>query len=134
MSRHGYSHGSGSDFGVDIGGGIAVLAVIVLYILFRMTVYIILTFVKYHKVAAKPLWYSFGVFVLLTVLGSLVAVLLNNQAPFGLEGIGFVQLFLTCVVVRRQYANTFMSSEGISMTEAVLKRAWWSDDTTPRAA
>src|SRR5437667_5575244 len=123
MSRHGYSHGSSSDIGGAVGGGLVVLAVIAIYVLFRMTVYIIMTFVKYRKVAAKPLWYSFGVFLLLTVLGSLVAVLLNNQAPLGLEGIGFLQLFVTCVVVRRQHANTFMT-EGVSMQKAILHSKW----------
>jgi hypothetical protein len=103
-----------------------VLVVIVLYILFRMTVYIVQTFIRYKAVAAKPLWYSFGVFVLLTVLGSGIALLVNNQAPLGLEGIGFGQLFLTCVVVRRQYANTFMT-EGVSMKNAILHQKWWQD-------
>src|SRR2546426_8996157 len=108
MARHGSGSSSDGGLGGAVGGGLVVLAVIAIYMLFRMTVYIILTFVKYRRVAAKPLWYSFGGFVLLTVLGGLVAVLLNNQAPLGLEGIGFMQLFLTCVVVQRKHANTFM--------------------------
>src|SRR3989454_12218623 len=119
MARHGYSHSSDGGLGGAVGGGLVVLALIAIYVLFRMTVYIVQTFVKYHKVAAKPLWYSLGVFLLLTVVGSLVAALLNNQAPLGLEGIGFLQLFVTCVVVRRQYANAFMI-EGVSMQNAIL--------------
>ena len=133
MARHGSGSSSDGGLGGAVGGGLVVLAVITIYMLFRMTVYIILTFVKYRRVAAKPLWYSFGVFVLLTVLGSVVAVLLNNQARLELEGIGFWVLFLTCVIVRRQHANTFMT-EGVSMQNAILHQKWWHDADVAVAA
>lgn len=133
MSRHGYSHSSSSDFGAAVGGGLVVLAVIVVYILFRMTCYIVQTFVKYHNIAAKPLWYSLGVFVLLSVVSGVLSVVFNNQSAMALVNIGFLQLFLTCVVVQRQHAQTFMV-EDVSIRDAILHRKWWADETTPIAA
>ena len=135
MARHGYSHGSdlGSDVGSAIGGGLVVLAVIAVYILVRMSCYIVQTFVKYHNVASKPLWYSLSGFVLLSVLGGVLSAVFVNQSFASLVGLGFLQLFLTCVVVQRQHANTFMVQD-MSIREAMLHRKWWADETTPIAA
>jgi hypothetical protein len=135
MARHGNSHGAdfGSEVGSLVGGWLIVIAVIVVYILFRMSCYIVQTFVKYHNVAAKPLWYSLGVFVLLIVVNGVLSAVFNNQSGMALSGIGFVQLFLTCVVVQRHHAQTFMV-EDVSIRDAILHRKWWADETTPIAA
>jgi hypothetical protein len=136
MSRHGYSHGTRSDFGSDlgsaVGGGLVVIAVFALYVLFRMVVYIVQTFMKYHNVA-KALWYSLSIFGLLSILTGVLSALLVNKESFALAGSGFVQLFLTCVVVQRQHANSFMV-EDVSIRDAILHRKWWADESTPLAA
>ncbi len=133
MARHGSGSSSDGDLGGAVGGGLVVLAIIAIYILVRMTVYILQTFVKYRKVAAKPLWSSLYAFVLLSLLGGVLSMLFDNQGFSSLGGVGFLLLFLTCVVVQRQHANTFMV-EDMSIKEAILHRKWWADETTPIAA
>ncbi|MFL5629044.1 MAG: hypothetical protein ACJ788_25975 [Ktedonobacteraceae bacterium] len=132
MSR---SHGSdmGFDGGVGIGGGIAALAVLAIWLFIRMTAYIIQTFVKYHNVS-KALWYSLYAFILLSLLGGGLCILFQSQSFASLGSIGYLILFLTCVVVKRHHAETFMVGENSSLTESILKRSWWADDSTPQAA
>jgi len=132
MARHGSGSSSDGGLGGAVGGGLVVLAVIAIYVLFRMTVYIIQTFAKYHNVA-KALWYSLSLFVLMSILSGILSALLVKQDYSALVGIGFVQLFLTCVVVQRKHANTFMV-EDVSIRDTILHRKWWADETTPMAA
>src|SRR5712691_10229915 len=117
MTRHGSGSSSDGGLGGAVGGGLVVLAVIAIYVLFRMTVYIIQTFAKYHNVA-KALWYSLSLFVLMSVLSGMLSALFVKQDYSALVGIGFVQLFLTCVVVQRKHANTFMV-EDVSIRDAI---------------
>jgi hypothetical protein len=132
MSRHGYSHSSGSDFGDAAAGGLVamvlVITLITAYLTFKACCYIIQTFVKYGK-TVKPLKYSLVVFIALSIIGWMLALIFQRPEFSTLISLGFLQLFLTCVVIQRQNAQTFMI-EDISIQEAILKRKWWDDNTS----
>ena len=130
------SHGSdfGSDIGSGIAGGMVALAILAVWLFIRITVYIIQTYVKYHKVS-KALRRSLYAFLLLSLLGGVLSVIFHNQdVATSLSGLGYMVLFLTCVVVRRHFAETFMVGDGGSLTDAILHRSWFADESTPLAA
>jgi hypothetical protein len=125
MARLRYASSSGSDFGGALGAGVVVLLIIALYVLVRIVASMIHTLVKYHRVS-KALWYSMALVFTLAVVGGMLAFLSHNPGFLSLLMLGVVQLFLTCVVVERQNATTFMVGAGVSIQQAVLKRKWWN--------
>src|SRR5712692_5882880 len=136
MSRHGYSHSSGSDFGDAAAGGLVamvlVIALITVYRTFKACVYIVLTFRKYGK-TVPALRYSLVALLAVSIAGCLIASISQRQEFLTLFCLGFLQLFLTCVVVQRQNANTFLVQD-VSIQEQILYRKWWQDDTATLAA
>jgi hypothetical protein len=128
MSRHGYSHGS--DFGDAAAGGLIamaiVIAVILAYLMFRMCCYIVQTFIMYGK-TVPALRYSLVVFLTISIVGCLLAFIFQRQEFLSLFSAAFLQIFLTCVVVQRKNANTFL--EDVSIQEQIIQRKWWHDDS-----
>jgi hypothetical protein len=125
MARQRYISSSGSDFGFALGAGVVVLLIIVLYVLVRLLASMIKTIVKYHRVS-RALWYSLACLAGLSVLGALLAALSHAPGFLSLALLGLVVVCLTCVVVARVHANTFMVGSGVSIQQAVLKRNWWN--------
>ncbi len=116
-----------SSFGGSLVEILLVLILIGLFVLVVTVVYVVKTFVKYHK--HKSLWIALAVCVVLSVIGGLLAVTVS-QAFLALPYIGVAELLIACFAVDLKNRDTLMR-ENVNLIDEVLHKPWWGSEDKP---
>ncbi len=113
---------SGASSLVEFG---LLLCLIGLFVLVVTIVYVVKTFVKYHK-DHKSLWVVLAVFLVLCIIGGVLAMAVS-QAFLALPYIGVAVLLITCFAVDLKNRDTLMR-ENVNLIDEVLHKSWWAED------
>ncbi len=113
---------SGASSLVEFG---LLLCLIGLFVLVVTIVYVVKTFVKYYT--HKSLWIALAVFLVLCVIGGLLAIAVS-QAFLALPYIGVAVLLITCFAVDLKNRDTLMR-ENVNLIDSVLHSSWLGSDT-----
>ena len=124
--RDSYSDGFGS-----MVSFLLALALIGLFVLVRVCVFVVRTFVKYPRKVV--LWVFLGIFVVSLVASVLLGHIFQQGAWMVIGLAGFAALSLTTYIVELRNSSTFIKQPE-PMVKAVLGSSWWSDDTQQVAA
>ncbi len=116
-----------SSFGGSLVEILLELILIGLFVLVVTVVYVVKTFVKYHK--HKSLWIALAVCVVLSVIGGLLAVTVS-QAFLALPYIGVAELLIACFAVDLKNRDTLMR-ENVNLIDEVLHKPWWGSEDKP---
>src|SRR6266700_4254656 len=116
-----------SSFGGSLVEILLVLILIGLFVLVVTVVYVVKTFVKYHK--HKSLWIALAVCVVLSVIGGLLAMTVS-QAFLALPYIGVAELLIACFAVDLKNRDTLMR-ENVNLIDEVLHKPWWGSEDKP---
>ena len=114
---------SGTSSLVEFG---LLLCLIGLFVLVVTIVYVVKTFVKYYT--HKSLWIALAVFLVLSVIGGLLAIALS-QAFLALPYIGVAVLLITCFAVDLKNRDTLMR-ENVNLIDSVLHSSWLGSEDT----
>src|SRR6266571_6446672 len=113
-----------SSFGGSLIEILLVLILIGLFVLVVTVVYVVKTFVKYYT--HKSLWIALAVFLVLCVIGGLLAIAVS-QAFLALPYIGVAVLLITCFAVDLKNRDTLLR-ENVNLIDEVLHKSWWAED------
>src|SRR6266568_361930 len=113
---------SGASSLVEFG---LLLCLIGLFVLVVTIVYVVKTFVKYYT--HKSLWIALAVFLVLCVIGGLLAIVVS-QAFLALPYIGVAVLLIACFAVDLKNRDTLMR-ENVNLIDSVLHSSWLGSDT-----
>ena len=116
-----------SSFGGSLVEIVLVLILIGLFVLVVTVVYVVKTFVKYYT--HKSLWIALAVFLVLCVIGGLLAIAVS-QAFVALPYIGAVELLIVCFAVDLKNRDTLMR-ENVNLIDEVLHKPWWGSEDKP---
>src|SRR6266700_1005075 len=116
-----------SSFGGSLVEIVLVLILIGLFVLVVTVVYVVKTFVKYYT--HKSLWIALAVFLVLCVIGVLLAIAVS-QAFLVLPYIGVAVLLITCFAVDLKNRDTLMR-ENVNLIDSVLHSSWLGSEDTP---
>jgi len=116
-----------SSFGGSLVEIVLVLILIGLFVLVVTVVYVVKTFVKYYT--HKSLWIALAVFLVLCVIGGLLAIAVS-QAFVALPYIGAVELLIVCFAVDLKNRDTLMR-ENVNLIDEVRHKPWWGSDDKP---
>ncbi len=116
-----------SSFGGSLVEIVLVLVLLGAFLTVVATVYVVKTFVKYHK--HKSLWIALAVCLVLCVSGGLLAIAVS-QAFLALPYIGVAVLLITCFAVDLKNRDTLMR-ENVNLIESVLHSSWLGSEDTP---
>lgn len=114
------------------GGVIAILlflALIAAFVVVTLVVFVVWTFVRYHKY--KALWMALGVCIVLCIAGVLFWKLFSVGACLVLPPVGIAVLVITCLVVWLGSSTTLMR-ENVSLIDQVLHSNWLRLGDSPR--
>ncbi len=116
-----------SSFGGSLIEIVLMLMLIGLFVLVVTVVYVVKTFVKYYT--HKSLWIALAVFLVLCVIGVLLAIAVS-QAFLVLPYIGVAVLLITCFAVDLKNRDTLMR-ENVNLIDSVLHSSWLGSEDTP---
>lgn len=124
------------DYGIGEGiGGLAALMItlslVTLYIVVRVSVFIIHTFVKYPR--QRLLWVFLAVFVLSVSVGGLLAYTSHNASWSVLGVIGFLALTLVAYITELRKSQTLLKQPD-NIVHAVLHTKWFGEADNENAA
>lgn len=103
---------------------ILVLALVAAFVVVTLSVFIVLTFVRYGKQQAKALWISLGVCIALCTIGVVLTKLLSIGAFLALVPVGIAVLLIACLVVWLKESSTLLP-ERVNIIDRVLHSSWW---------
>lgn len=119
MSRHSYR----GDFAEGLGGGVVLIAIVLLVLALYLTIKAINLVVrvlgKYPD--NKALWIALGC---VGCFGLLAAITQGEPVALTLCGLSVVALLIIARIVEVYYDNTFQRERGPLVAE-VLRRSWW---------
>src|SRR6266852_797653 len=109
---------SSDDFGGAAAGSLVLVVIIIcVYVMVRLTIYIIRTFVKYHE--KKVLWIALAVFGALSIIGIVLYLLFRADWCFSSAYLGFLQLLIVCYITDLRTRDTLIP-EKTSLQERIL--------------
>ena len=118
---------------VELAGGFATiylaLALIVAYVVFKVSFFTVLTFIKYYKV--KWLWIALGGAVVASVTGVILFKVFAIGAFLLFIPIGIALLLITCLTVQLNCSESLLR-ENVNLLSDVLNTSWWSSDGAPK--
>ncbi len=123
-----YSHRDSSGYVGDLLGLVLVLVLIAAFVVVKVTLFVVRTFVKYYN--HRSLWIALAVCVLLSLVGILLATQVSPSYSI-LPVIGVVVLLIACVAVDLRNRDTFLR-ENVSLVHEVLHSSWFGSEATPR--
>ncbi len=106
---------------------VLMICLIGLFLLIVAVCFIVKTFLHYYK--HKALWITGAVFLILSVIGGVLAVQVN-QAWVVLCYVGFAVLLITCKAVDMRNRDTLMR-ENVNLIDSVLHSSWLGSEDTP---
>ncbi len=122
---------SSDDFGGAAAGSLMLFAIIVLvFVMVKLAIFIITTFVRYFDQEKKVLLTSLVVFGALSIVSLVLYALLRADWCGSFVYLGFTQLLITCFVVDLRNRDTLMRPKVNFLNEA-LNRPWWGSEDKP---
>lgn len=115
-------------YGGELLGLALVLCLIMAFLVFKGTVFVIKTFVKYYD--HTSLWIALAVCVVLSVVGILLGTHVSQSYSF-LPVVGVAVLLLTCLVVDLRNRDTFLR-ENVNLVNEVLHASWLHPEVSSR--
>ena len=123
-----YSHRDFSSYGGDLLGLALVLVLIAAFLMVKVTLFVIRTFVKYYD--RRSLWIALAACVVLSLVGIFLATQ-RSPSSLLLLFVGAAILLITCLVVDLRNRDTFLR-ENVSLVHEVLHSSWFGSEDTPQ--
>jgi len=116
-------------------GGLAtiflVVALVAAYVVFQVSMFVVLTFIKYHS--QRALWIALASAVGASVAGVILYKVSIVPAFLVVIPLSVVGLLITCLTVQLTCSETLMR-ENASIFSDALNTSWWSDGAPKKGA